>query len=380
MSQKLIGKLTNSADENEQPTYADKTNRIQAWSQLIKSITPFIWLAIVLIVIIPLLGRGFIANAIPETIQNMTLKKEPMVLIARSLPNQSQLDRDVVVAIQNARQTAEQFASQELDDWIDRLSDRVDNNFLDWYFNYFNQKKIEFSAPFVWLSSAVTHSINAQTPAPNQVVAEKLTEDFQTQFAKRVLRPKVAQLHLERITRNTVNLYVSSLENSLANIQSTYQIPQGQWERYLDDIAITISDTSGNISNLSMKFLAGGSTYLFAKAMIPVTTKIGSKMAIAVTGKASAKVAAKTGGVVAGKLGVQFLDPIVAVGILFWDLWDYHHTVEIERPILREAILDYLAEVKASLLENHKDSIMAAIYQVEDGIIKSLSAIDDKAA
>jgi hypothetical protein len=108
--------------------------------------------------------------------------------------------------------------------------------------------------------------------------------------------------------------------------------------------------------------------------MIPVVTKMGSKVAVSFAGKASAKMAAKTGGAVAGKFGAQLIDPIVAVGILIWDLWDYHHTVKVERPVLREAILNYLMEVKASLLDNHNNSLMAAIYQLESGILKSVQS------
>jgi hypothetical protein len=361
--------MTND-QQQQQPTYADKTNRIQAWTQLIKSLTPLIWLCVIVIVIIPLIGNLFITQAIAP--ENLTPKNESVVVIDRAIPNRDRIEREIIKAIQEARIQSQSLASVELDNWINDLITRVDKSFLPWYFDYFNQKKMEFSTPFIWLSSAVAHEIDANNPSPNRAVAEKLTKAFQTEFAKRVLRPKIAQLQLERITRKTAESYLNNLKNNLATIQSSYQIPQGQWERYLDDIAITIADTEGNISNLSMKVLVGGSTYLLAKATLPTATKIGSKVVASLAGKASAKIAAKTGGAVAGNLGVQFLDPIVGVGIIIWDLWDYYHTVQVEKPILREAIGDYLQEVKASLLEERENSIMEAIYQLEDGILKSL--------
>jgi len=357
-----------------EPSYADKTNRIQAWSQLIKSITPFIWLIVIIVVIFPLIGKFFITGSVASIPQEPKIRHERLAVIDRTLPNTNEIEQAIATAIVDARHQAYQSATVELDGWIDELMNRVDNSFLDWYFDYFNQKQIEFSTPFIWLSSAVSHRVNTNNPPANQVVAEKLTEKFQTEFAKRVLRPKIAQLKLERITKDTVNLYVSELGKNIAQIQTSYQIPQGDWERYLDDIAITISDTEGNISNLSMKLLAGSSTYLVAKAMLPAVTKIGSKVAVSFAGKAGAKMAAKTGGTVASKLGAQLLDPIVAVGIIIWDVWDYHHTVQVEKPVLREAIFDYLQEVKASLLDNHQQSIMAAIYQLEDGVFKSLKS------
>lgn len=353
-------------------TYAERTERIQAWSQLIKSVTPFVWVAVILIVIIPLLGRGFIANSVSGNSGRSESESNQVVVVDRTLPNLNELDRAIATAVKDTHTKAEGFASQQLDEWVDELITRVDSSFLDWYFDYFNQKKMEFSTPFVWLSSAAAHRLDSKNPPPGQVVAEKFTQVFQTEFAKRVLRPKVAQLELEAIARNTINLYISDLGNNISSVQSSYKIPQGQWERYLEDIAITINDTEGNISNLSLKVLVGGSSYLLAKAMIPIVTKIGSKVAASLAGKATAKLAAKTGSVVAGQLGAQLLDPIVGIGIIIWDVWDYKHTVKVERPVLREAILDYLKEVKASLLNNPDNGIMASINQLESGIFNSV--------
>ena len=352
--------------DNPESTYLQKTARLQAWSQLIKSVTPFIWAAIILVVIIPLLGKTFIASVAESEVDT------PVAVVDRP-SNQPQIHGAIATAVQSAHTQAEHYASQELDQWVDELVTRVDQSFLPWYFNYFNQKQMEISAPFIWLSSAVRHSLAQNSASPNQAVAERLTETFQTEFAKRVLRPQIAQLELERITRETINVYVSELSRQFAQIQSSYSIPQGQWERYLSDIAITINDTEGS-ADLSLKLLAGGSTYLLAKAMLPVATKVGSKVAAAFAGKASAKLAAKTGSAVATKLGGQLIDPIVAVGIIIWDVWDYRHTVKIEQPLLREAILDYLKEVKASLLDNHQNSIMSAVYQLEAGLLKAPTA------
>lgn len=356
---------------SEKVTYTQKTERIQAFSQLIKSVTPFIWVAVILIVVIPLIGRGFIAGSFPDTPKSPESNGH-VVTIDRVLPNPNDIDQAIATALQDAHTKAETFASERLDQWVDELMTRVDSSFLEWYFNYFNQKKMEFSTPFVWLSSAVAHGIDTHQPSPSQKVAEKLTEDFQREFAKRVLRPKIAQLELEGITRDTVNLYISELGQNLSSIQTNYKIPQGQWKRYLGDIAVTIRDTEGNISNLSLKALIGGSTYLIAKAMLPIVTKVGSKVAVAFAGKATAKMAAKTGGAVATKIGAEFLDPIVGVGIIIWDVWDYQHTVKGSRPVIRNAIVDYLKEVKISLLDNPENGIMAAIYQLEGGILKSV--------
>lgn len=360
---------------NKQVTYTEKTNRLLALSQCIKSVTPLIWAAVILIVIIPLIGRGLIGSSISDPSHPKTHQPSAEVKIDRGGHDPNKLDRAMVTAIKNAHTSAKNFADKELDAWVDELMTRVDGSFLDWYFNYFNQKKMEFSAPFVWLSAAVTHWIDTNSPPPEQKVAEKFTEDFQREFANRVLIPKASQLKLENLTNETVDLYASELSSNIDQIQSSYQIPQGQWERYLDNIAFTINGTGGIVSNLSLKILIGGSSYMFFKAaMIPVVGKVGSKVAISLAGKAAAKIATKTGGVVAAKIGAQFLDPIVGVGIIIWDLWDYHHSVEVSKPVLKEALLKYLKEVKTSLLNNPENGIMSAINQVEEGIYKSIAS------
>lgn len=357
----------------DKATYIDRTHRLEALSQLIKSIVPYIWVLVVLIVVIPLVGRGTIAGTLGSA--NTSLEtpkpKAQVAIVDRTLPPQDDIDRAMVSALRDARTQANAFASAQLDAWVEELMVRVDEGFIPWYFNYFNQKKLEFSTPFVYLSSAIEHWINTNNPPPKQAVAEQITEDFQSEFAKRVLRPQIAQLELERMTRDTVTDYISHLENNISKIQSRYQIPQGDWERYLGDIALTVNN-NGSLSNLSLKVLVGGSSYLLVKGMVPVVTKVGSKIVTAFASKTAAKVAAKTGGAVAAKVGAEFLDPIVGVGIILWDLWDYQNTVDVSKPILRSAIQDYLNEVKSSLLEDYENGIMASIYQVEGSILKSI--------
>ncbi len=360
--------------ESEKVTYAQKTDRIQALSQFVKSVMPLIWLAVILIVIIPLLGRLLIAHSVTPNTTRINPSPDSTIVI-EPRPDLSQVNQALESAIKKAHGSAEAFAAKELDAWQEELIPRVDN-FLDWYFGYFNQKKIEFTTPFKWVSSAIFYKFNPNSPSPKQAVAEKFAEDFQGEFAKRVLLPKNAQMRFEVLTTDTINFYLSELGNNFNQVQSSYKIPQGQWDRYLNDISTTINDTEGNISNLSLKVLAGGGSYLIAKPLIAgLASKVGSKVSTKLAGKAAAKVAAKTGGAVTAELGASLIDPVVGVGILIWDIWDYSHTVEVERPILRNNILDYLKNVKRSLLANPENGIMAAIDQLESGILKSLQSV-----
>lgn len=342
---------------------AKKTDSIGGFRKFIKTVTPYLWAIIIVVVIIPLIGRGVIASSY-NTVNNQDSGK---VVV-----EWNKVDESIVEAIRNADTTALRFAEAKLDGWVNGLMVNVDGSFLDWYFNYFNQKKLEFSSPIIWASSAVAHFVDSDQPSPEQVIAEKMTEDFQLEFAKRVLRPKIAQFTIENITRDTVSMYVSQLEENISNVQSSYNIPQGDWNRYLNEIAVTINDSQGVVSTLSLKVLVGGGSYLFLKAAIPVAVKIGSKIIPTLTTKVAAKIAAKTGGMVAGKIGAELLGPIVSVGILIWDLWDYNHTVSINRPILRASILEYLHQVKHYLVKDPINGIMGSIHELQYSILNSV--------
>ncbi|MEB3282877.1 MAG: hypothetical protein VKK42_28550 [Lyngbya sp.] len=358
-------------------SYAEKTKRILAWVQVIRSISPFVWAIVILLVIIPLGGQFFINQAFDSGSVNRK-SEPPKTAIVQPRVNWQEVDTAVAQALTSAHDQAENYASQQLDLWIDDLMVRVDDNFLGWYFGYFNQKQIEFKSVFVQLSSGVANLLNPDLPSPSEKVAEVITRDFQEEFAKRVLRPQIAQLQLERLTQQTVKQYLNALSGNLNQIPLSYQIPQADWNRYLNDIAISIYDTEGEVSNLSLKVLVGGSAYLAMKPLVaPLVLKVGSKMAANLAGKAGAKIALKTGASLTGKMAAGLLDCTVGVGILLWDIWDTYHTANIEKPILRETIAEYLEQVKASILDNPETGMMTAIDQLEGKIIHALDYSED---
>lgn len=380
--QQAIDKKDTNVEQTSQPkeintqgTYADKTDRIQVWVQFIRAVAPFIWALVILIVIIPLVGQIFIANAFSN--KTSTTETKPSVEVVEEHPvDWSKVNEAMKLTLDNAYKSAEDYASKELDVWVDELMSRVDGSFLDWYFGYFNQKQIEYKSLFVQLSSGAARLLNPNNPTPAEKVAEVVTKDFQEEFAKRVLIPQTSQLRLERITQQTVKHYLDELRGNINSIPVKYQLPQADWERYLNEIAITINDTEGKISNLSLKVLAGGGGYLALKPLVaPLVLKVGSKVVAKLASKAGAKVATKTGTVLAGKLGAAVLDCTVGVGIILWDVWDTNHTAHVEKPILHDNLAAYLQEVKFSLLNNRENGIMTVIDQIQSKIVPKLNKL-----
>ena len=361
----------NSID-NQNSTETNKTienNFVSKLIKVIRFISPWLWGVIILFVIIPIFGNAIIQNSLKPKVDTITTVNEPVVIERK----QYEIDNAIASAIKDARKVSAQKASEDLERWISELMIRIDDDFLPWYFDYFHQKGRELNTVWTGLSSAALHQIDPNRITAKQAIAAKLTQDFQLEFANRVLRPQIAQLELERIAQNTVNLYADRIVQNLGSVKASYQIPQGDWERYINDIAITVFGTEGNPTGKIQRDIVIGTTgFILAKAMLPTIGKISSKVVVSLASKTGAKMAAKTGTLVAGKLGVQLIDPIAAVGIIAWDVWDHHHTVNVEQPVLRKALYDYLEQVKFSLLDNHQNSIMSSIYQVEDQILESI--------
>lgn len=347
--------------------YSDKTARLQAISQLIKNIQPIVWGIVLMVVLFPLTGKYLID-------QSLTGRSNPAAIvqeIQRTVPDWSQVDGDIAAALQNAEQDAEAYASQSLDLWLEDLQPRVEQ-FLDWYFDFVNQKVMEFKTPFIWTYAQFRHHLDELQPEAQTAIVTHLSASFEKEFAKRVLVPRNAQLRLEAITNATIDRYLRGLETQLGSVQAKYHLPKGEWDRYLSDISLTLGE-DGSLSNLSLKTLAGGGTYLAAKPFLLTTLgKLGSKTGAKVAGSATGKLAAKAGGGAIAEFGAAVLDPLVGIGIIAWDIWDYRYTVSVDRPILKENLTSYLNDMKQILLNQPETGVMSSIRELEKSIVTKL--------
>ncbi|MEB3293236.1 MAG: hypothetical protein VKJ24_08740 [Synechococcales bacterium] len=351
------------------PDYAAKTARIQAIAQLIKNIQPLIWATVLAIVLIPLAGKYLIDQSLLSRPGMATVA--PVQEVAIAAPDWSEVDQAIAAALKESHQVAQTYASAELDRWEAELEPRIEG-FLDWYFEFFNQKKMEFSTPFVWGYAALRHRLDPTQPKGETAIAHHLARTFEQEFAKRVLVPKNAQLRLEVITNETVSRYLAALDNHVGAVQTKYHLPQAQWERYLQDISLTLG-SEGSLSHLSLKTLVGGSTYLAAKPLVLTSLgKLSGKATAKLAGGAVTKVAAKGGGAIAAELGAAILDPLVGIGIIAWDVWDYRHTVKTDRPVLQENLATYLKDMKQLLLNNPETGVMSAVREIEQTILAQL--------
>ncbi len=309
------------------------------------------------------LGPGTSGKAVPAA---------PLTVAAPEPIDWSRVDVLVVEAAAKARQHAEQYAQGELDIWTGQMCVRIDEDFLPWYFGYWNQQAIGLKACWQGVKYQLAGYVtDGATPSP----AERMMQDIQAEFANRVLRPESAQLRLEQITRQAVDLYLADLRGVLRDIQVHYSISPAQWDRYLEGIAAGTQRVDGNRSvPLSLKAVAGsttGATVLLTRALAKLAARVEARLATSAAEKQIARVAARAGTKVAAQAGGKMLGPIIAVGLIVWDVWDHRCTVSENQPILRGALVEYLSLMKGALLRDPQTGVLAAIHEIETGIVQS---------
>lgn len=338
---------------------------IPSWYHLLESTRKLsislIWL-LVLLIIAATLGRYFIfATAPPPTSVTPIAKTIIRPIIWQNL------DKHLVEAVTQARQNTEKFATARVEQWIDELMQRVDNDFLEWYFGYWNQQVLGLNG----LYDTAVHWLHLS----HQTAQEKMTVAVQEEFATRVLRPEIAQLELTHLAEDTVKYYVEQLQAQLSAIPQKYNVPVAEWEKYLDSIAIMTMRIEGNReASLTLKTLTGSavaSVAILTKALTPMIKAVGGKLTASLAGKAAAGMATKTGAKVIAKMGGELLGPVIAVGIIIWDVWDHAKTREAGMPMLRKNILDYFNELKTSILSDSEYGILTIIHQLEAHIVES---------
>ena len=174
----------------------------------------FAFIIVLVTVIITNWGRSIINNIIPKTTQD------------------------------RAKEAAESFADAELDKWISEVMARVDENFLDDYFGFIQTKSREMQV----LGQTILHG----THLSQKTADELMTEELEDKISKMVICPEISQRRIENITEQSIEVYLSRLDNELQQIQNNYKIPTPEWNEYIADLcSITLSINKKSIRGKS---------------------------------------------------------------------------------------------------------------------------------
>ena len=378
----LIG---TSADNSENKNSSYLNRLLTALNRLLTAYSQFydrnklklfiLWIFVILFFIISHLGALTIARSLstpqelptPQEHSEIIFDEPRARLISVSQPldrsnierNKIQINTELLNTLDYAYRKAEFRATKELDNYIDRLMFRVDDDFLNWYFNWFNKKWREDSALITWILG--------------KDVKESQGKTFIQEFSKRVVSKTEAEQTIQQIVDDAAETYVSVLKYKLERIGFKYNIPETQWNGYLDNITFNIPGT-GN-ANLAEITVVG--VYPLVKAIaIPSLTKISILGAEKITAIAGAKYAAKLGIEAASETAIGTLakvaNPLVLVGFVFWEVSDYQATLGEQKPALHDSIFETFKEIEDDILYDRSSGIMTTLHYIENSIRNSI--------
>ncbi|MEC4984373.1 MAG: hypothetical protein SAJ37_06805 [Oscillatoria sp. PMC 1068.18] len=346
----------------------DTVEIIPTWQRFLKLgwriVSTILW-SILILIILSSLGRYFAFGSLTSSVSNPVGVSDSSTVTIQA----DKLTLEIENALVTAREAALTTASDELDQWVDSLMNRVDSSqdgdFLDWYFGYWTQQKFGLDGTL----QAGKRVFNKNLPTAK----EKIHEEVLQEFTNRVLRPEIAKLELKTISRDISHIYTSELQRNLEKIRTKYNIPKANWNEYLENVTVLVTNIEGRQVPLQLKAftiasLGGGA--LLAKAATVAIEKVTAKVATKVVAKASASFLGKAGALVGGEL----LGPVVTVAIIVWDAVDIHNTEVNYRPILKQNIEDYFNLMKRDILGDEENGIQKVIFDIENSIRKSMSS------
>ncbi|NEO34437.1 MAG: hypothetical protein F6K36_29365 [Symploca sp. SIO3C6] len=361
----------------------DVENKNFSWSQLFRSYSQFynrikpvfilLWIVLFFVILLPLLGEIIITNSFSKTSKTPNQLEHSKSISDKQnyqeltfvnfASKQSKITKEMQVALKSAHDKSEFLAEARIDAWIDSLMYRVDHDFLNWYFGYFNKKWREDSAlitaPIIWITGGD--------------VGKHYGKTFEREFSKRVISKDDAKDKMKEITERTVKCYLRELNHKINRVAIDNEIPQTEWDKYLSTISLNIPGGGNDISLNGLGELGYAGSYLIiAKPLIVSALKFGVIEKVAAI--AGIKFSAKLGLNVAATTVAPILDPIALLGLAIWDVWDHKVKVKEQKPAMRESIFESFQEIKYSLLHDSKTGVMTGIEQLENDIRKSIKS------
>ena len=279
--------------------------------------------------------------------------------------NWQEVDVRIRTAIEDAHDASIRYAEGAIADWTKELQGRVDADFLPWYFAYWNQQALALKA--VGYHLADTPAVEAI--AGKQLAArERLARDIEEAFSARVLRPQSAQLMVEKVARESVEVYLMTLGDQLAGLQAEFIVPEQEWERHLQGLSgISLAIEGNRAIPVITKAAVAGSGVAAAKVAKVVVTHLRSLVM---------RMAGRDLLGMGGRYAVRGLGWWVAAGITVWDIADHQHTVQQNLPVLRRSLNGYLNELEEQVLHDPKFGIIQILDGVQRDVLRELKTTE----
>lgn len=275
------------------------------------------------------------------------------------------VDASIKRSLENAYSKAQRHAEVETEAWIKELQTRVDEDFLPWWFGYFNQQAVMLRAAGYWcLDTPLLEGLVGR----QESMQERLGRLVEREFHARVLQPRSAQLRVEKITRKTMEVYLLELQEELDRVQVEFQVNPQDWGKYLGGLPATVLTLEANRQvGLVVKGLgAGGGAAAFRIARA-IADRVRALMVRRVN-----REFIEHGAMMGGRYAARGAGWWIAVACAGWDLADHHVVVRQNLPVLRRALAVYLEELEEQVLGDQRCGILAVLGEVQREVLEEI--------
>jgi hypothetical protein len=322
--------------------------------------TPLQWkLVVAAVLVVFALGARFCSSGRqrpPERPERMQVVK---------VVNWQAVDVRIRAAVEDAHAAGVRHAETAVGRWTRELRERVDNDFLPWYFAYWNQQALALKA--IGYHIAATPLVEGLT-GNKQSARERLGLLIEESFAARVLQPQSAQLKTEKITRESVEIYLLTLGDQLSGLQAEFGVPVQEWHRHLQGMSILTLAIEGNRQvPVISKAAVTGSGVAVAKLVRVLVGHIRG-LVLRVAGRELLEDGMRMG----GRYVVRGLGWWIAAGMTAWDVADHHRTVQQNLPVLRRSLNGYLDELEQQILHDPETGIIQILDGVQRDVLREL--------
>jgi hypothetical protein len=267
------------------------------------------------------------------------------------------VDIRIRAAVESAQNKSVRHAETAVGQWIRELRSRTDG-YCDWYFSYWNQNSMAMKA--------IGYHVAAALPGQQPSARDCLEQLIEEAYAARVLQPQSAQLKVEAITRESVEVYLLELSSQLSGLQAEFGVPDMEWQRHLESVSgLTLAIEGLRQVPIITKVAVVGSGVAAAK-LVRVSMGHIRALVLRVTGRNLLEGGA---GVIGRKV---FKCNWLGVVLVAWDAADHLKVKSRNMPVLRRNLNSYLDELEQHILHDPEVGIIQTLESVQRDVLREL--------
>ncbi|MDF7826967.1 hypothetical protein P4B35_23285 [Pontiellaceae bacterium B12227] len=307
----------------------------------------------------------FLAYRVTSDLKRPQIASQEVKIETVNVVDWKAVDVSVQRCLEHAHDKAERYAEGEVQVWVKTLRTRLDEDFLPWWFSYFNQQAVMLKAAGYWcLDTPLIEGVLGK----QESMEDRLEDLVEREFHARVLQPKSAQLRIEKITRKTIEVYLLAVQEELNRVQVEFQVHQQDWDRYLAGLPVTVMTLEANRQvGLVMKGVSAGG----GVAALGIGRSLTGRVRSLVVHRVNQEFL-EHGAMVGGRVIAKNAGWWIAAGCFAWDLADHHRTVAQNRPVLRRSLGTFLDELQEQVLRDQRCGVLTVLAEVQRDVIGEL--------